>query len=146
MTTPAAMRIHPETGQQLVRGVRRITIAHGGRSKEFDMPGWYAADDPTGDSGLHDAQDMRVSDRALVELKARAQGLLTPQDIRCIRKRLRLTQKRAGLLIGGGPNAFQKYEAGDVMISKPADTALRLLANDPGRLQELIEVRGDCAA
>ncbi len=146
MTTPAAVRIHPETGQVLVRGLRRITIAHAGQSKDIDMPGWYAADDPTGDSGLHDARDMRVSDRALVELKARAQGLLTPQVIRGIRKRLSLTQKRAGLLIGGGPNAFQKYEAGDVMISRPADAALRLLANDPGRLQELIAVRGDCAA
>lgn len=39
MTTPAAVRIHPETGQVLVRGLRRITIAHAGQSKDIDMPG-----------------------------------------------------------------------------------------------------------
>jgi len=109
------------------------------------MPGWYAEDDATGESGLHDARDMQVSDRALVALKAAAHGLLTPRDIRGIRKRLGLTQKRAGQIIGGGPNAFQKYECGDVMISKPADTALRLLARDPARLDEIIAVRDGTA-
>ncbi|CAN0314231.1 unnamed protein product, partial [Chrysoparadoxa australica] len=34
-------------------------------------------------------------------------------------------------------NAFQKYEPGDVRVSKAADTALRLLGNDPARLEEL---------
>jgi len=51
---------------------------------------------------------------------------------------LRLSQRDAGRLIGGGPNAFQKYESGDIVLSKAADTALRLLSNNPKRLDELL--------
>lgn len=70
-------------------------------------------------------------------LMVRANGLLEPTAIRNVRQKRRLSQKQAGALIGGGPHAFQKYGAGDVLISKSADTALRLLANDPSRLDEL---------
>lgn len=34
------------------------------------MPGWYAVDDLTGENGLHDPEDMRVSDHALAEMTA----------------------------------------------------------------------------
>ena len=49
----------------------------------------------------------------LNRLKARTEGLLEPEEIRRIRKKLGLTQAAAGELIGGGPRAFQKYETGD---------------------------------
>ena len=37
---------------------------------------------------------------------------MTPDRIRAIRERLRLTQEEAGALLGGGPRAFTKYESG----------------------------------
>ena len=49
---------------------------------------------------------------------------ITPEEIRAIRKRLRLTQAEAGRLIGGGPRAFTKYEAGTL---KPAASVVNLL-------------------
>ena len=70
-------------------------------------------------------------------MKAREAGLMTPEEVRQVRRKLGLTQREAGRIIGGGPNAFQRYEAGDVLLSKPADTALRMLANNPDRLSEL---------
>lgn len=39
--------------------------------------------------------------------------------------------------LSGGPRAFQKYESGEVMISQAMSNLLRLLANDPRRLDEL---------
>ena len=48
-----------------------------------------------------------------------------------IRKKLHLTQEAAGLLIGGGPRAFQKYEKGDLLPSRAISTALILLDRDP---------------
>ncbi len=130
---------HPETGATLVRGVRRVTLSFRSQRETIDLPGWYPADDPTAENGLHDAKDMRVSDRAINAMKARDAGLLTPDQIRKVRKKLGLSQRDAGQIIGGGPNAFQKYEAGDILVSKAADTALRLLANDPARLAELAD-------
>ena len=57
--------------------------------------------------------------------------------VRRIRKRLHLTQKDAGRLIGGGPNAFQKCESGDVVVSHAVMSALLLLDRDPSGLSVL---------
>ncbi len=120
--------VDPETGTPLHRDVRPLTLTYKGRSITFDMPGWYS-EQP--DQGIFDPDDMKVSDRALNRLKAGAEGLLEPEDIRRIRKRLRLTQTAAGELIGGGPRAFQKYETGDLLPSRAISSALRLLEHDP---------------
>ncbi len=80
---------------------------------------------------------MKVSDRALNRLKAQVEWLLMPEEVRRIRKRLGLTQKLAGHLIGGGRNAFQKYESGDVLVSHAITSALVLLDRDPDGLSVL---------
>ena len=98
------------------------------------MPGWYG-DGP--DEGVFDPQDMKLSDRALNRLKARTEGLLEPEEIRRIRKKLGLSQVDAGEVIGGGPRAFQKYEAGDLLPSKAISSALVLLDHDPASLRVL---------
>ena len=131
-------RVHPETGKVLVRGIRTVKLTFRSQSETVELPGWYPVDDPTAEQGIHDARDMQVSDRAITVMKARELGVLTPEQIRSVRKRLKLSQREAGRLIGGGPNAFQKYESGDVLLSKAADTALRLLSNNPKRLEELL--------
>ncbi|MDC0738537.1 type II toxin-antitoxin system MqsA family antitoxin [Cognatishimia sp. SS12] len=137
MTNKAEIRRHPETGAELARGVRPVRLAFKSQSMVVDMPGWYSKDDASGESGLFDKKDMLVSDRAINLMKAKELGLLLPEQIKKVRLALGLSQREAGRLIGGGPNAFQKYESGDVLLSKSADTALRLLAVDPRRLQEI---------
>jgi len=129
--------IHPETGEVLNRDVRPLTLSYKGQSITVDMPGWYS---DNSDEGIHTGEDMKVSDRALKALKVRAEGLLEPREIRRIRKKLRLTQVRAGELIGGGPRAFQKYEAGDLLPSRAVSSALMLLDHDPKALH-VLEVR-----
>ena len=124
----------PETGQPMARGVRPMTISHKGRSATFDMPGWYC--DASGES-MHTGKDMKVSDQELNRLRAEVEGLLLPEDVRRIRKRLGLTQRIAGQLIGGGINAFQKYESGEVLVSHAITSALVLLDRDPTGLTVL---------
>jgi HTH-type transcriptional regulator/antitoxin MqsA len=113
-----------------------MTITYKGHETTFDMPGWYC--DASGES-VHTGDDMKVSDRALNRLKAQVEGLLAPEAVRRIRKRLHLTQKDAGRLIGGGPNAFQKYESGEVVVSHGVMSALLLLDRDPSGLAVLKE-------
>lgn len=128
--------ICPETGQIMVRDVRSMTIAYKGESTTFDMPGWYC---DASEESTHNGPDLKVSDRALNELKARVEGLLEPKMVRRIRKGLKLTQKDAGRIIGGGPNAFQKYESGDILVSHAITSALLLLERDPEGLSVLQE-------
>jgi hypothetical protein len=80
MTDP----VDPETGATLHRDVRPLTLTYKGATITVDMPGWYG-DRP--DQGVFDAEDMKVSDRALNRLKARIEGLVEPEEIRRIRKK-----------------------------------------------------------
>ena len=129
-------RIHPETGEKLSRDVRPFTVRHGGRERVVQLPGWYPV--KKGAEGVHIGADMDVVDRTLVELKAEVQGVLKPDEVRAIRLRLKLSQRKAGEILGGGPRAFQKYESGEVLVSRPMTQLLRLLSRDPKRLQELL--------
>jgi HTH-type transcriptional regulator/antitoxin MqsA len=54
-----------------------------------------------------------------------------------IRKKLNISQTEAGQMIGGGPRAFQKYEAGDLLPSRAISSALALLDHDPKGLTVL---------
>ena len=56
---------------------------------------------------------------------------MSPQDIRIIREMLGLTQAEAGEIIGGGPRAFTKYEAGTVKPAASVVNLLRLLEANP---------------
>ena len=124
----------PKTGAPMHRGVRPMTLTYKEESITFDMPGWYCDDC---DESIHTGKDMKVSDRMLNRLKARNEGLLEPEEIRSIRKKLHLSQEAAGLLIGGGPRAFQKYESGDLLPSRAVSSALVLLDHDPDALAVL---------
>ena len=115
----------------MVRGIKQLTLRYKGESITFDMPGWYSQ---ASEEGIHSGEDMKVSDRVLNRLKARVEGLLEPEEIRRIRKRLRLSQSAAGELIGGGPRAFQKYESGDLLPSRAISSALVLLDHQPNAL------------
>jgi HTH-type transcriptional regulator / antitoxin MqsA len=130
MTDPVC----PSTGAPMHRAVRPLTLTYKGESITVDMPGWYCNQS---DESIHTGDDMKVSDRALNRLKARSEGLLAPEEIRRIRKKLGLTQEMAGNLIGGGPRAFQKYETGDLVPSRAIGSALVLLDHDPKALTVL---------
>lgn len=133
------MRYHSETGQSLKRDARPATVRYKNHAMTVDLPGWYP--DGEGD-GIVDARDMRVLDRAMNQLKAEVEGVPAPAEIRRIRRRLGLTQRRAGALLGGGERAFQKYESGDVVVSRPMANLLRLLDRDPARLAEIADQEG----
>jgi HTH-type transcriptional regulator / antitoxin MqsA len=126
--------ICPKTGAPMQRDTRPMTLEYKGARTTFEMPGWYG---DASDESIHTGRDMKVSDRALNRLKASIEGLLLPEEIKRIRKKLHLTQEAAGELIGGGPRAFQKYEAGDLLPSRAISSALVLLDRDPSGLAEL---------
>lgn len=123
-----------ETGERLTRDIRPFTITYQGHSKTFDMPGWYPAGE--GEATFTD-EDLKIYDKAIKELKAEAEHLLLPAEIRSIRKRLKLTQVQAGNILGGGKKAFQKYESGETLPSRAISNLLRVLSKEPSLLNVL---------
>ena len=67
----------------------------------------------------------------------RIDGLLTGPQIKAIRRRLGLTQAEAARLMGGGDNAFSKYERGEVTQSVAMNQLLLVLAAVPDALEVL---------
>ena len=62
---------------------------------------------------------------------------ISPEEIRAIRELLGLTQVEAGELLGGGPRAFTKYEAGTVKPAASVVNLLRLLEANPAAIATL---------
>lgn len=62
---------------------------------------------------------------------------IDPDEIRAIRKKLGLSQVEAGELLGGGPRAFTKYEAGTVKPAASVVNLLRLLEAKPAMISIL---------
>lgn len=128
----------PETGKPMVRDTRPMTISYKGQSTTFDMPGWYCHE--SGES-IHTAEDMKASDKALKSLKIRVENLLEPTEVRRIRKDvLKISQRDAAAILGGGTNAFQKYESGETLLSHAMSNLLRVLERHPEEAEKLKEV------
>jgi len=124
----------PACGGGMVRETRRRTIRYKKHSVEIDQPAWWCRDC---DEGVLDSKDSAIADRAFATLKAKAEGVLDPGTIARIRTRLKLTQRRAGKILGGGARAFQRYESGAVVVSQPMSNLLTLLDTQPGLLSRL---------
>ncbi|WP_426435281.1 type II toxin-antitoxin system MqsA family antitoxin [Bradyrhizobium genosp. P] len=126
--------LSPVTEKPMVRDTRALELKYKSESVTVQMPGWYCS---ASDESVHTDDDMKVSDAALRNLKIKVENLLPPEEIKRIRNKLGLTQREAGDLIGGGPNAFQKYESGDGLLSKGMSNFLRMLDKHPEQLKEL---------
>ena len=123
-----------DCGVVLVRDTRPLHLVYLDKSATVDQPGWYC---PRCGEGVVAGPDLVSTRAARADLKARAEGVLTPEEVRRIRIRLKLSQRAAGEILGGGLRAFQKYESGEVAVSQAMSNLLRLLDRDPRRLVEL---------
>ena len=123
-----------ETGQPLCRNTRPVVVRYRDLSMSVDVEGRFGEDEGDGVLALGDS---RAIDRALNKLKANAHSLASADEVRRIRKKLKMTQKQASALLGGGANAFAKYENGDVIVSQSMSNLLRLLDAEPKLLKTL---------
>lgn len=124
----------PACGARATFATRADTVTYKGHSARVLIPGYWCG--KCGEAVLGPVA-LQKSEAAFLALRARVEGVLGPRDVTAIRVRLKLSQRRAGELLGGGPRAFQKYEAGTQQVSVPMTNLLRLLARDPRRMAEL---------
>jgi HTH-type transcriptional regulator/antitoxin MqsA len=125
--------ISAESGREMRRGVKPMTIKVDGETFEYGQPGWWCSiDDPEDMDGQLIGEDNRVADMARATAKAlRAGAEFPPALIRAIRVRCDLTQREAGEVFGTGDNSFDKYERGEIMPSNPTKKLLRLAMEHP---------------
>jgi HTH-type transcriptional regulator/antitoxin MqsA len=127
-----------ESGKPLRRGVKMLTINVDGQSFTYGQPGWWASlDDPEDTEGQLADEDNTIRAAARREARAKAKhATLTPLVIRAIRELCGLSQQEAARVFGGGPKAFEKYEAGEVVPSSSMTRLLMLAATRPELFQK----------
>jgi HTH-type transcriptional regulator / antitoxin MqsA len=124
----------PECGGPAAFETRMDTVEYKGHTVPVKVAGHWCKG--CGEAVL-EGDALAKRGRAFLELRARVEGVLSPSKVTSIRERLKLSQRRAGELLGGGPRAFQKYESGTQQVSAPMANLLRLLDKDPRRLAEI---------
>jgi len=118
----------------MVRNSKPDTLEYKDHQTVIDQPGWYC---DSCDEVVLDAQDMLIMEKAYHDLKAGVENLFTSDEVKRVRQRLHLSQRKASELLGGGPRSFQRYENGTVMVSRSMNNLLKLLDKNPNRLQDL---------
>jgi HTH-type transcriptional regulator / antitoxin MqsA len=130
----------PQCGGDMVLESRPDSVQYKGQAVKLRLKGHWCL---SCGEGILEAEALKKSEQAVLELRAKVEGVLGPAEVATIRERLQLSQRKAGELLGGGPRAFQKYEAGTQQVSLPMTNLLRLLARDPLRLKELLALASD---
>lgn len=133
-TKTSSKKSCPSCGEAMRREIREDVVEYKGHRKAFEVSGWWCT---SCDEAIFEGPELEAAERAFVELRAEVEAVLLPEEIAEIRQKLRLSQREAGKILGGGPRAFQKYEAGAVPVSAPMNNLLLLLSKDPKRLDEL---------
>lgn len=82
-------------------------------------------------------EQARAVSIAVKNLVRKKLGLLSAEEIVRTRKALGLSQTGLESLFGLGAKVVTRWESGRVVQTKAADVALRLLAADPDRVNEL---------
>jgi len=85
---------------------------------------------------LDDASSVRYAEAldGLVKARREAEG----EELKRVRKKLGLTQRDAGLLVGGGPNGMSRWERGTVEPPQPVRTLFGLLDLHPNLLKDAL--------
>ena len=77
--------------------------------------------------GIISSKDNGLVVKDIQTEKAKIDGILTPDEIKKIRVKLKLTQKEAAELFGGGVNAFNRYEHGKLAMPRAMSELLIIL-------------------
>jgi HTH-type transcriptional regulator/antitoxin MqsA len=127
----------PSCGGKMRFEKRTDTLLYKGQERPIQTQAWWCK---SCDEAILAGEALRARELEFQKLKAEVDQVLAPGEVAAVRSRLGLSQRKAGELLGGGPRAFQKYEAGTQAVSAPMSHLLTLLANDPTRLDELRDV------
>ncbi len=84
-----------------------------------------------------DNEEMKANQKTVKDFQRRVDGLLTSDEIKKIRQKYGLSQRKFARILGVGEKSFTKYELGLVSQSRGMDNLLRLIDEIPENLSLL---------
>lgn len=85
-----------------------------------------------------DREQQKQNDLIYADARRSTDGLMRSGEIKAWRSRFGLTQQDASRILGGGANAFSKYERGEVTQSLSTDRLMRLMVLIPEVAERVI--------
>jgi HTH-type transcriptional regulator / antitoxin MqsA len=99
----------PSCGGKMRFEKRSDTLVYKGHERHIQTEAWWCK---SCDEAILAGEALRSRELEFQNLKAEVDEVLAPAEVAAVRSRLGLSQRKAGEVLGGGPRAFQKYEAG----------------------------------
>jgi len=120
--------------------VRKITEeVFNYKGKTITIPDYVSYECNECGEAIVDKETLKLSGKKLKEFKRQVEGLLTPNEIKSIRKKFGLSQEKMGEILGGGKKSFARYETGQLCQSRAMDNLLRILDAYPFVLRVLLD-------
>ncbi len=122
----------------LIRNTIPQIFTYKGKSISLDQPGLWC---DVCHEGILNGEDIAETEKAFEHFKAKIDNLLNPEEIHHIRKDiLKLSQKEAGKLFGGGKNGFSRYERGEIKPLPATSNLLKMFERHPEDLKYFIDI------
>jgi len=87
-------------------------------------------------------EQMKVNQRSMADAERLADDLLTSDEIKNVRNLMGLNRGQASKVFGGGPNAFSKYERGEIHPSEAVNKLMILARDVPEARKTLLQTAG----
>lgn len=123
-------------GTDMVRDTRDVSHTYKGQTTTIpNVSGFYC---PSCNESLHNAEESESLNAAMLSFNKEVNAAsVDPAFISEIRKNLKLDQREAAEIFGGGPNGFSRYENGKTKPPLALVQLFKLLAKHPELLNEL---------
>ncbi len=123
---------------KMVHQVRDLTYTYKGETTSIhNVGGFYCS--TCGESVHNEEESQYLSSEMLAFNKEVNSASVDPEFIIATRKKLKLDQKEAAEIFGGGVNAFSRYENGKTKPPVALVHLLTILNNHPELLKEITE-------
>lgn len=120
----------------MVRDIRDLAYTYKGQTITIANVGGEFC--PACNESLHTAEEAEYLNSEMLAFTKEVNGAtVKPEFISDTRKLLKLDQRQAAELFGGGTNAFSRYESGKTRPPLALVQLFKLLANHPELLNEL---------
>lgn len=131
------MKCHACNKGKLQHKKKSQVFTYKGKSITLEQPGLWCN---SCTEGILSGEDIAKTEKAFEKFKAKIDGLLSPEEIRHIRKDiLKLTQEEAGRIFGGGKNGFNRYERGETKPLPAVSNLLKMFERHPEDLKYFID-------
>src|SRR4029077_16784447 len=121
----------------LTKKVKSQLFTYKDKSITLEQPGLWC---DFCEEGILSGEDIAQTEKVFNKFKATVDNLLKPSQIRHIRKDvLRITQKQASKIFGGGKNGFSRYERGETQPLPAVSNLLKMFERHPEDLKYFIE-------